>query len=147
MQVVSVTDDEATFILRLKLCLTKAGIPVSGFKGFSDSDSFIEAFMADKASGGHGIIFLDINIKGSKLDGFGILQELRQKLNGTPIIAIISTSSRKEEVERARSLRADCYIVKSGSLPLFSQRMIDFKADFVDQRIKEFKVYGAEEVS
>lgn len=146
LKVISVTDDEQTFVQRIKLILQKVQIPIAGFKSFSNADTFIAEYIKDKTEGGHGLIFLDINIKGSRLDGFGILKELREKLNGEPIIAIISTSSRKEEVDRAKTLRADCYIVKTGSLQLFTERMTAFKKDFVDQRVKEFKIYGQEEV-
>lgn len=69
VNIVYATDDEATYLTRFKLVLQKVGLSTKGFKDFPDSDSFLAQYKIDKEAGGtQPVVFLDINLKGSRLD-------------------------------------------------------------------------------
>ncbi len=142
--ILAIVDDEATFRLRFKLILQKTGISTQNFVDLETSDQLVSSYTQAKTEGKpFNVLFLDINLKGSKLNGLELLKKVRTELNGSPIIAIISTSTNKDEIELAKTNGANCYIVKSGDLVKFSERMTAFKQDYLVNKTKDFKVYGA----
>lgn len=148
LHVLAICDDEATFRLRFRLVMQRVGIVTQNFNNFGDADSMIAQFKESKAAGApFNVIFIDINLKGGSIaNGLDLLKKMRDELNGEPIIAIISTSTRKEEVERARENKANAYIVKSGVLTKFTERMREFKAKCLDERPDRFYIFGEEDI-
>ena len=64
------------------------------------------------------LIFLDINMP--KINGFGVLADIKRDkyLQGIPVI-VLSTSQAEEDISRSYSLQANCYISKPSSLDEF----------------------------
>lgn len=140
-KVFAIVDDESSFRLRFRLVLQKVGISIQSFLDFDNSDGLIEAYQKDSKPFA---VFIDINLKsgGMFANGLDLVKEIRAKYNGISIIAVVSTSNRKEEIDKARLNGANCYIVKSGSLDIFSKRMTEFKNLYLDGNEKSFKVFG-----
>ena len=137
-------DDESSFALRLRLTLQRVGISVQKFVDFRDTGAFRAEYLKAKNAGDpFGLIFVDINLKGSDKDGLELVKEMRTGTNGFPVICVISTSARQFEIDKARENGADAYVVKTGDLAQFAARMTEFKTYYIDQRLKEFKVFGA----
>ncbi|MCA9749374.1 MAG: response regulator [Romboutsia sp.] len=140
---IAILDDEQTFGWRFKLILSRVGVVTQNFQHFLSTEIFIEDFIKMKESGmPYDIIFLDINLRVDDKDGFEILKLLREKLNGHPIIAIISSSDDENDIKLAKQYGANCYIIKSGDLYEFSARMRDFKEMFINNRVQEFILFN-----
>lgn len=133
-----IAEDEKSFVMRFKLILRKVGIPVQRFHHFSNSREAIEHFHAVNPE----IVFLDLNIKGSPLDGLDILKELRSSVTGNTRIGIISTSDNATEIQRCEDLGGNFYIVKTGRISEFEKRMRLFKERYIDQKETRFSVLG-----
>jgi len=132
-----ICEDENTFVLRFKLILQRVGISTQEFYHCYNAKEAITSFQKLSPD----IVFLDINLKGSQKDGFEILTDLRNMLKNTCKIGIISTSSFEVEIEKAKQLSANFYIVKTGDLKVFSKRMENFKKMFIDNDEMKFIVF------
>lgn len=77
----------------------------------------------EKKLTGPSLILLDINIP--KIDGFTVLQKLKSDphLKSIPIL-ILTTSTRHEDIERARDLGVDGYLVKSFYPPTLVEKVM-----------------------
>ena len=61
-------------------------------------------------------IMLDIVMPG--IDGFELLEIIKKEnLGGTPRLIVLSNQGQEEEIERAKQLGADDYIVKASAIP------------------------------
>jgi DNA-binding response OmpR family regulator len=140
-----IVDDESSFRLRFKLVLARVGITVQKFVDLPDTQSLrVEYIRAKEAGDPFSLLFVDINLKGSDVDGLDMVKEMRSGLNGFPVICVISTSARQSEIDQARVNGANAYIVKTGDLAKFSDRMKSFKENYIDKRVDEFMVFGNE---
>jgi len=134
-----ICDDESHFAVKFRIVLQRLGLETSGFSHVKTGEGAVEAYGETPTPQ---FVFLDINIRGSLEDGFQTLKALRG-FKGNAVIGIISTSADKSDVEKARSLGADFYIVKAGGLEPFVKRMGKFKRDFIDGGPAGFKVYNS----
>jgi DNA-binding response OmpR family regulator len=80
----------------------------SGFEATAVHDGSAVLDAATKAN--YDLILLDLVMP--KLDGFGVLEELKKKKINTPVI-ITSNLSQKEDEQKARALGAVDYLIKS----------------------------------
>ena len=87
--ILAIVDDEATFRLRFKLILQKTGISTQNFVDLETSEQLLSHYTEKQFD----VLFLDINLKGSKLNGLELLKKLRSDNKTSVIIAIISTST------------------------------------------------------
>jgi DNA-binding response OmpR family regulator len=105
------TDDDR-FLLDLYAAKFKnAGHEVSVFSGG-------EELLAELRKGGAApdAILLDVVMPG--MDGFATLETIRkEKLAATSKIIILSNQGQDSDIERARTLAADSYIVKASAIP------------------------------
>jgi DNA-binding response OmpR family regulator len=100
---VFVIEDEQIMARTLELKLNRSGFEAkSAFDG-ADALKVLESEEFD-------LILLDLVMP--KVDGFGVLSELKTRGNKTPII-IISNLGQEEDIERAKKLGASEYYVKS----------------------------------
>ncbi len=83
-----------------------------------------EAMAVLRREGGHGdaarpsLVLLDLNLPGA--DGFEILGRLKADpvLQSIPVV-VLTSSEAPGDVQRAYSLRANCYVTKPDDLPQF----------------------------
>lgn len=75
------------------------------------------------------VVFLDIQLKGSELDGFGILAEAK-KLGIPSKIVIVTGYPDSESETRSKELGADDYLVK----PLLPAKLLDMVKKFDGQK-------------
>lgn len=102
-----------------------------------------ECAKAKEAGEPYEIIFIDINLRGSDVDGLTLVKQIRETMNGHAVLCVISTSNRPEEVAKAKENGADCFVVKTGDLTEFTKRLTSFKENYIDKRVKEFMTFGA----
>ena len=77
----------------------------------------------EKKVTGPSLILLDISIP--KIDGFTVLQRLKSdpRLKSIPVL-ILTSSTRQEDIEKARELGADGYLVKSFYPPTLVEKVM-----------------------
>lgn len=143
---VFVVDDESSFILRFQIVTKRVGIPMEEFHWYKNSQDFLYEYHGFRGNGANNIVFLDINMRSFGANGFEVLREMRSVSNGDPIISIITSSAVRSEVTRAKLLKADAYIVKSGHLDTFEDRIRRFKEQFIDHGRRQFTVFGEREI-
>jgi CheY-like chemotaxis protein len=85
-------------------------------------------------------VFVDLNIIGSSFDGIELIRKINHEYGNGVVIGIISSSDDHQEIEKAKSVGAQFWIIKSDEI---EPRLIDFKKDYEGYKAKTlpFKVY------
>ena len=100
-----IIEDEKPLARALDLKLTNAGYETTlAFNG----EEALEILKTEK----FGLLLLYLMMP--KVDGFGVLEELKKRGNKTPVI-VITNLSQKEDEKRAASLGAKEFFVKSNT--------------------------------
>ena len=72
-------------------------------------------------------IFIDLNIIGSSFDGIELTRKINYEYGNGLVIGIISSSQDELEIEKARSVGAQFWIIKSDEI---EPRLEDFLTDY-----------------
>lgn len=85
-------------------------------------------------------VFVDLNIIGSSFDGIEMIRKINHEYGNGCVIGIISSSSDPQEIEKAKAVGAQFWIIKSDDI---EPRLEEFKADYEGYRTKSapFKIY------
>ena len=85
-------------------------------------------------------VFVDLNIIGSSYDGIEMIRKINHEYGNGCVIGIISSSSDAQEIEKAKAVGAQFWIIKSDDI---EPRLEEFKADYEGYRTKSaaFKIY------
>lgn len=86
-------------------------------------------------------VFVDLNIIGSSFDGIELIRRINQIHGNGVVVGIISSSADPEEIEKARQVGAQFWIVKSHDL---EPRLEAFHGDYTryKDRTGAFRVYA-----
>ncbi len=85
-------------------------------------------------------VFVDLNIIGSSFDGIELIRKINTEYGNGVVIGIISSSDDHQEIEKAKEVGAQFWIIKSDEI---EPRLEDFLRDY-DGYVKKtapFKVY------
>lgn len=107
---VMIVDDDQFLIDMYSLKFSKAGFEVgSATKGEEALEKLREGFDPD-------ILILDVVMP--SLDGIGILEKIRQeKFADKAVVVMLTNQGQKSDIDRARKLKVDGYIVKATTIP------------------------------
>ena len=85
-------------------------------------------------------VFVDLNIIGSSYDGIEMIRKINYEYGDNCVIGIISSSEDEEEIERAKKVGAQFWIIKSDDI---EPRLEEFMEDYDDYKVKKapFKIY------
>src|SRR6056300_704619 len=85
-------------------------------------------------------VFVDLNIIGSSFDGIELIRKINHDYGNGVVIGIISSSDDNEEIEKAKEVGAQFWIIKSDEI---EPRLEDFLNDYetYQARTAPFKVY------
>jgi len=85
-------------------------------------------------------VFVDLNIIGSSFDGIELIRKINSEYGNGVVIGIISSSSDNEEIEKAKAVGAQFWIIKSDDI---EPRLQQFYDDYAGYRngTGEFKIY------
>ena len=72
-------------------------------------------------------VFVDLNIIGSSFDGIELIRKINMDYGNGVVIGIISSSSDIAEIEKAKSVGAQFWIIKSDEI---EPRLEEFKKDY-----------------
>ena len=86
-------------------------------------------------------VFVDLNLIGSSFDGIELVRRINQMYGNGVVIGIISSSYDHMEIEKAKQVGAQFWIVKSDDI---EPRLEAFRAKYEDYkaRIAPFEVYS-----
>jgi CheY-like chemotaxis protein len=85
-------------------------------------------------------VFVDLNIIGSSFDGIELIRKINTEYGNGVVIGIISSSDDKQEIDNAKSVGAQFWIIKSDEI---EPRLESFRRDYQGYKNKTapFKVY------
>jgi len=85
-------------------------------------------------------VFVDLNIIGSSFDGIEMIRKINYEYGDGVVIGIISSSEDDEEIERAKKVGAQFWIIKSDDI---EPRLEEFMEDYDAYKAKTapFKIY------
>jgi CheY-like chemotaxis protein len=85
-------------------------------------------------------VFVDLNIIGSSFDGIELIRKINTEYGNGVVIGIISSSDDKQEIDKAKSVGAQFWIIKSDEI---EPRLESFRRDYQGYKNKTapFKVY------
>ena len=85
-------------------------------------------------------VFVDLNIIGSSFDGIEMIRKINTEYGNGCVIGIISSSSDQEEIEKAKAVGAQFWIIKSDDI---EPRLEEFYKDYEGyvSKTNPFKVY------
>ncbi len=72
-------------------------------------------------------VFVDLNIIGSSFDGIELIRKLNTEYGNGVVIGIISSSDDKQEIEKAKKVGAQFWIIKSDEI---EPRLEAFRKDY-----------------
>ena len=85
-------------------------------------------------------VFVDLNIIGSSFDGIELIRKINTEYGNGVVIGIISSSDDKQEIDKAKSVGAQFWIIKSDEI---EPRLESFRRDYQGYKNKTapIKVY------
>lgn len=85
-------------------------------------------------------VFVDLNIVGSSFDGIELVRKINFEYGNGVVIGIISSSSDIQEIEKAKAVGAQFWIIKSDEI---EPRLEEFKKEYEGYKAKTapFKIY------
>lgn len=104
-----IVDDEEDIVIETKDILERKGFTV--FTAL-ESDAALDIFQKEKPQ----IYILDVHMPKSRLDGNGILEEIR-KVDKNCYCIMLSRVDEKDKIEEARRLGANRYVLKPINFP------------------------------
>jgi CheY-like chemotaxis protein len=137
-------DDENLFHLVFEDACSLLDISLS-FEALSSSDEadklFKKWFTYDPNKEKPDCVFVDLNIAGSSFDGIEMVRKINHDYGNGCVIGIISSSSDIQEIEKAKMVGAQFWIIKSDEI---EPRLEEFKKDYAGYKSKasSFKIYN-----
>lgn len=85
-------------------------------------------------------VFVDLNIVGSSFDGIEMIRKINYEYGNGVVVGIISSSQDDHEIQKAKSVGAQFWIIKSDDI---EPRLDDFRKDYPGyvSKTAPFKVY------
>lgn len=136
-------DDENLFHLVFEDACSLLDISLS-FEALDSSDEadrlFRKWFPEDPKHEKPECVFVDLNIVGSTFDGIELIRKINFEYGNGVVIGIISSSSDTQEIEKAKAVGAQFWIIKSDEI---EPRLEEFKKDYDGYKAKTapFKIY------
>ena len=136
-------DDENLFHLVFEDACSLLDMALS-FEALDSSDEadakFKQWFPDDPDEERPECVFVDLNIIGSSFDGIEMIRKINYEYGDNCVIGIISSSEDEEEIERAKKVGAQFWIIKSDDI---EPRLEEFMEDYDAYKAKTapFKVY------
>ena len=140
---IMLVDDENLFHLVFEDACSLLDISLS-FEALDSSDKADELFRKwfpnDPNKDKPECVFVDLNIIGSSFDGIELIRKINYEYGNGVVIGIISSSSDIQEIEKAKAVGAQFWIIKSDEI---EPRLEEFKKDYDGYKSKtaKFKIY------
>ena len=135
-------DDENLFHLVFEDACSMLDIALSieSLDSSDEADKMFKSWFPDNGEERPQCVFVDLNIIGSSFDGIEMIRKINQDYGNGCVIGIISSSSDQEEIEKAKAVGAQFWIIKSDDI---EPRLEEFHKDYEGyvSKTNPFKVY------
>jgi CheY-like chemotaxis protein len=135
-------DDENLFHLVFEDACSMLDIALSieSLDSSDEADKMFKSWFPDNGEERPECVFVDLNIIGSSFDGIEMIRKINQDYGNGCVIGIISSSQDQVEIEKAKAVGAQFWIIKSDEI---EPRLEEFHKDYEGYRTKSlpFKVY------
>jgi len=136
-------DDENLFHLVFEdaCSLLDMALSIESLDSSDEADKKFKEWFPDDPDGERPeCVFVDLNIIGSSYDGIEMIRKINYDYGDNCVIGIISSSEDEEEIEKAKKVGAQFWIIKSDDI---EPRLEEFMKDYDDYKTKSapFKVY------
>lgn len=135
-------DDENLFHLVFEDACSMLDIALSieSLDSSDEADKMFKSWFPDNGEERPECVFVDLNIIGSSFDGIEMIRKINQDYGNGCVIGIISSSSDQEEIQKAKAVGAQFWIIKSDDI---EPRLEEFHKDYEGyvSKTNPFKVY------
>jgi CheY-like chemotaxis protein len=135
-------DDENLFHLVFEDACSMLDIALSieSLDSSDEADRMFKSWFPDNGEERPECVFVDLNIIGSSFDGIEMIRKINTDYGNGCVIGIISSSSDNEEIEKAKAVGAQFWIIKSDDI---EPRLEEFHKDYEGyvNKTNPFKVY------
>lgn len=135
-------DDENLFHLVFEDACSMLDIALSieALDSSDEADKKFKGWFPDNGEERPQCVFVDLNIIGSSFDGIEMIRKINQDYGNGCVIGIISSSSDQDEIEKAKAVGAQFWIIKSDDI---EPRLEEFHRDYEGyvNKTNPFKVY------
>mgnify|MGYP000445186049 FL=1 len=135
-------DDENLFHLVFEDACSMLDIALSieALDSSDEADKKFKSWFPDNGEERPQCVFVDLNIIGSSFDGIEMIRKINQDYGNGCVIGIISSSSDQDEIEKAKAVGAQFWIIKSDDI---EPRLEEFHKDYDGyvNKTNPFKVY------
>jgi len=136
-------DDENLFHLVFEdaCSLLDMALSIEALDSSDEADAkFKEWFPDDPGHERPECVFVDLNIIGSSMDGIEMIRKINSEYGNGCVIGIISSSEDQDEINKAKAVGAQFWIIKSDDIePRLEEFMKDYNG-YVN-KTNPFKVY------
>lgn len=135
-------DDENLFHLVFEDACSMLDIALSieALDSSDEADKKFKSWFPDNGDERPQCVFVDLNIIGSSFDGIEMIRKINEDYGNGCVIGIISSSSDQSEIEKAKKVGAQFWIIKSDDI---EPRLEEFKEDYDGylDKTNPFKIY------
>ena len=135
-------DDENLFHLVFEDACSMLDIALSieALDSSDEADKKFKSWFPDNGEERPQCVFVDLNIIGSSFDGIEMIRKINEDYGNGCVIGIISSSSDQDEIEKAKAVGAQFWIIKSDDI---EPRLEEFHKDYDGyvNKTNPFKVY------
>ena len=136
-------DDENLFHLVFEdaCSILDMALSIEALDSSDEADKKFKKWFPDDPNGERPqCVFVDLNILGSSFDGIEMIRKINFEYGDGVVIGIISSSQDNEEIEKAKSVGAQFWIIKSDDI---EPRLEEFMKDYEGYKTKSapFKIY------
>lgn len=135
-------DDENLFHLVFEDACSMLDIALSieALDSSDEADRKFKGWFPDNGEERPQCVFVDLNIIGSSFDGIEMIRKINQDYGNGCVIGIISSSSDQDEIEKAKAVGAQFWIIKSDDI---EPRLEEFHKDYEGyvNKTNPFKIY------
>lgn len=136
-------DDENLFHLVFEdaCSLLDMAVSIEALDSSDEADKKFKTWFPDDPDGERPqCVFVDLNIIGSTFDGIEMIRKINYDYGDGVVIGIISSSQDEVEIEKAKAVGAQFWIIKSDDI---EPRLEEFMKDYDGYKSKSapFKIY------
>lgn len=143
IQSILLIDDEDLFHLVFEdaCSLLDMTLSLEALNSSDEADKLFKKWFNERPSADRPeCVFVDLNIIGSSFDGIEMIRKINEDYGNGVVIGIISSSDDIKEIEKAKSVGAQFWIIKSDEIePRLEEFVKDYQG-YVD-RTSDFKIY------
>jgi DNA-binding NarL/FixJ family response regulator len=143
IQSILLIDDEDLFHLVFEdaCSLLDMTLSLEALNSSDEADKLFKKWFDERPSADRPeCVFVDLNIIGSSFDGIEMIRKINEDYGNGVVVGIISSSDDIKEIEKAKSVGAQFWIIKSDEIEPRLEEFVKDYSGYVD-KTNAFKIY------